>query len=46
QELASTYKSVQEIATSIGYENPLTFSKIFKQEYGVSPRHYREEKKK
>lgn len=45
QELAGTKRSIQEIATSIGYDNPLTFSKIFKQEYGMSPRHYREEKR-
>ncbi|MEY8354459.1 helix-turn-helix domain-containing protein [Lachnospiraceae bacterium 54-53] len=44
-QLAATSQSIQEIATSIGYDNPLTFSKIFKQEYGMSPRHFREEKK-
>ncbi|WP_077613197.1 AraC family transcriptional regulator [Clostridium sp. Marseille-P2415] len=44
--LTATSQSIQEIATSIGYDNPLTFSKIFKQEYGMSPRHFREEKKK
>ena len=37
--------SIQEIATGIGYHNPLTFSKIFKQEFGVSPKHYRDEKR-
>ncbi len=43
-QLKSTSQSIQEIATSIGYDNPLTFSKIFKQEYGVSPKHFREKK--
>ncbi|WP_124068168.1 AraC family transcriptional regulator [Clostridium sp. E02] len=43
--LASSMRSIQDIAASIGYDNPLTFSKIFKQEYGVSPRHYREDNK-
>ena len=33
--------SVQEIARRVGYDNALTFSKIFKTYYGVSPKHYR-----
>lgn len=45
KQLTDTTMSIQEIATGIGYDNPLTFSKIFKQEYGISPRHYREEKR-
>ena len=45
QLLSDTSRSIQDIATSVGYSNPLTFSKIFKQEYGVSPRHFREDKK-
>lgn len=44
-QLATTSSSIQEIATSIGYSNPLTFSKIFKQEYGMSPKLFRERKK-
>ena len=32
---------IGEIAEKIGYENPLTFSKIFKNVYGVSPKNYR-----
>jgi len=43
--LTSTSLTIQEIATSIGYDNPLTFSKIFKQEYAVSPKHFREKEK-
>ena len=39
--LRTTKMSVQEIAESIGYENPLTFSKMFKNAYGVSPKYYR-----
>lgn len=41
QMLRNTNLSVQEIAESVGYENPLTFSKIFKQTYGLSPKNYR-----
>lgn len=41
--LKTTNLSVQEISLSIGYENPLTFSKMFKQSYGVSPKHYRDQ---
>lgn len=44
QQLSDTSRSIQDIADGIGYSNPMTFSKIFKQEYGVSPRHFREEK--
>lgn len=39
--LRSTNLSIQEIAEQVGYENPLTFSKIFKNTYGYSPRNYR-----
>lgn len=39
--LLETRLSIQEIAQKIGYENPLTFSKMFKSVYGVSPRNYR-----
>lgn len=39
--LLETRLSIQEIAQKIGYENPLTFSKMFKNVYGVSPRNYR-----
>lgn len=44
-QLTETSLSIQEIAAAIGYDNPFTFSKIFKQEYGMSPRHYREKKR-
>ena len=39
--LTNTTMSIQEIAEKVGYENPLTFSKMFKKSYGVSPKHYR-----
>ena len=42
--LTGTGLPVQEIAGRIGYEDPLTFSKMFKQVYGLSPLHYREQK--
>lgn len=41
--LKSTNLSIQDISFSIGYENPLTFSKIFKQYYGVSPKSFRKQ---
>lgn len=41
QLLLTTNLSIQEVAQKIGYENPLTFSKMFKNAYGVSPRNYR-----
>ena len=39
--LKTTNMNITEIADAIGYESPLTFSKMFKQTYGVSPLHYR-----
>ena len=39
--LLETRMSIQEVAQKIGYDNPLTFSKMFKSVYGVSPRNYR-----
>lgn len=34
--------SINEIARSVGYSDPLGFSKIFRQRKGLSPRDYRE----
>ena len=34
--------SISEIASRVGYDNVLTFSKIFKQKYKISPKYYRE----
>ena len=39
--LLETDLPVRVIASSIGYENALTFSKIFRQKKGVSPMEYR-----
>lgn len=39
--LASTDKPVNEIGASVGYENPMHFSRAFKNIYGVSPREWR-----
>lgn len=39
--LRTTNLSVQEVAGQAGYDNPLTFSKIFKNAYGLSPKNYR-----
>lgn len=41
--LETTNMSIQDISASVGYENPLTFSKIFKQSVGLSPKNYREQ---
>lgn len=39
--LKNTEFPINQIAAEVGYENPLTFSKIFKQRYGISPKNYR-----
>lgn len=39
--LGTTQLSVREISERIGYENPLAFSKAFKNVYGLSPKHFR-----
>ena len=41
--LSETNNPIQEIARNVGYDNPLTFSKIFKSYYGISPREFRRE---
>ena len=41
QLLLTTSQPIQEVARKIGYENPMTFSKMFKSAYGVSPSAYR-----
>lgn len=43
--LSETDISIKEIACQIGYENPLTFSKIFKARIGVSPQSYRQKRR-
>lgn len=39
--LRTTGLSIQEVAGQAGYNNPLTFSKVFKNAYGLSPKNYR-----
>lgn len=41
--LRATGLSIHDVAEEIGYANPLTFSKIFKNTYGVSPSNYRKQ---
>lgn len=43
--LTETDNPIQEISRQIGYDNPLTFSKTFKNFYGVSPKFYRQQHK-
>lgn len=43
QALLETDESVQAIGISVGYADALSFSKSFKQKYGVSPSAYRSE---
>ena len=37
QMLQSSQMSVADVACSLGFENPTHFSRIFKQQYGISP---------
>ncbi len=39
--LKMTDLPIQKVAERIGYSNPLTFSKVFKNAYGLSPKNYR-----
>lgn len=39
--LKNTDKPIKDIGTAIGYPNQLHFSRMFKKEYGVSPREWR-----
>ena len=41
QLLRTTAMPIQTVAEYVGYENPLTFSKVFKKCLGVSPKYYR-----
>ena len=42
--LINTKLSVKEIALSVGFEDPLYFSRAFKKETGISPLSYRKQK--
>ena len=39
--LVMTMRPVNEIGASVGYENPMHFSRAFKTIYGISPRDWR-----
>ena len=39
--LEGTKLSIKEIANAVGYEDPLHFSRAFKNEYGISPKNWR-----
>ena len=41
QLLLDSQAPVQEVSQMVGYENPLTFSKSFKNRYGLSPKAFR-----
>ena len=43
--LCATDESVNMIASSVGYDDALGFSKIFKKTVGVSPKKYRQERR-
>lgn len=45
QLLRDTDASIQDISRRVGYDNPLTFSKIFHSRFGMSPTAYREDPK-
>lgn len=40
--LVSTDQTIYEVAKSVGYEDPLAFSKAFKKKFEISPKNYRE----
>ncbi len=40
QLLSATDHSVQEVSTSVGFDDPFYFSRVFKEMMGVSPRQY------
>lgn len=44
--LAESEASVKEISNSVGYEDQLYFSRVFKNQEGVSPTEYRKSEKK
>ncbi len=44
--LSFTSRSITEVAISVGYPNPLHFSKAFHAYYGLSPQAYRQENRR
>lgn len=45
EELLSTNKTITEIAYDCGYSNPSVFNKNFRQEFSLSPKQFRQERK-
>ena len=43
--MLTTRLSISEISKSVGYENPLHFSRAFKKYYGISPANWKKEHK-
>lgn len=41
--LKKTKDSIAVIAGAVGYKDPMTFSRVFKREKGISPKEYRQE---
>jgi transcriptional regulator GlxA family with amidase domain len=41
--LLDSEKSIEQIATQLGFEDPFHFSKAFKKNSGMNPRQYRAE---
>ena len=39
--LENTNYSINQIASVVGYDNPLYFSRLFKKHTGMSPREYK-----
>lgn len=46
EQLTLTELSIEQVAVSCGYQNPLVFARAFKQELGISPSKYRKERRK
>lgn len=44
--LESTTDSIMEIADSVGYDNPLYFSRLFRKQCGISPSEFRKQIRK
>ena len=43
--LLDDFMSIGDVARSVGYEDPLTFSKIFKRKTNMSPKEYQKKSK-
>ena len=43
--LENTEKSISDIAMTTGFNEPVNFTRLFKQTFGIAPSKYREQKK-